>query len=61
MAKYNLNFGETAVVDDRIVRDIAWGNRSGATTVWFQNGEFANELPTPETGNPTHLIAEFAQ
>ena len=59
VAKYTLNLAETAVVDDRIIRGVAWGNRNGATTVWFQNGKFGTELPTVETGGPTHHITAF--
>jgi|SRR3989344_9235800 len=61
VAKRGLNLVETAVVDDRVIRGIAWGNRNGATTVWFQNGKFGEELPNTETGDPTHLITEFIQ
>jgi FMN phosphatase YigB (HAD superfamily) len=61
VAKYNLDLSETAVVDDRIIRGIAWGNRHGATTIWFQNGKFAHELPTKETGDPTHRITRFSK
>ena len=61
VAKYTLNLAETAVVDDRIIRGIAWGNRTGVMTVWFQNGKFSSELPTLETGEPTHHITEFTQ
>ena len=60
VAKYGLDLSKTAVVDDRIIRGVAWGNRNGATTVWFQNGKFGSELPTPETGEPTHHITSFA-
>jgi FMN phosphatase YigB (HAD superfamily) len=61
VAKYELDLSETVVVDDRIIRGIAWGNLSGATTVWFQNGKFASELPTAETGEPTHRITAFTE
>lgn len=52
---------EVVVVDDRIVRGIAWGNRRGAITVWFRNGKFANELPTKETGTPNFTINNITE
>ena len=56
-----VNPQEIALIDDRTVRGIAWGNRKGATTIWFQNGKFALELPTQETGDPTHIISSFEE
>lgn len=47
---------EVAVVDDQIIRGIAWGNRRDAITVWLRKGKFAHELPTKETGTPTFII-----
>jgi FMN phosphatase YigB (HAD superfamily) len=54
--KYNFVPNEVVIVDDRMIRGIAWGNRVGAHTVWFQNGKFKDELPDKETGDPTHTI-----
>lgn len=51
---------EVAVVDDRMFRSIAWGNRVGATTFWVRRGRFADELPTRETGQPTYTIGAVA-
>lgn len=50
---------EIAMVDDRVVRGIAWGNRTGATTIWMRRGKFADELPTPETKEPTKTITDL--
>ena len=44
------------IVDDRTVRGIRYGSRRGHPTVWFQNGKFAEELPSAETGEPTATI-----
>lgn len=52
---------ETAVVDDRVVRGIAWGNRRGAKTIWLRNGKFKNELPNQATGEPNHTIASVQE
>ncbi len=45
-----------AIVDDRVCRGIAWGNRHGATTIWFRNSKFRDEVPDAATGSPTHTI-----
>ena len=50
-----------AVVDDRLVRGIAWGNRHGAVTVWFRNGTFRDELPDAATGTPTYTIGRLRE
>ncbi len=46
----------TMIVDDRTVRGIKIGNELGCKTFWIQRGEYANELPDEETGEPTHRI-----
>lgn len=61
LAELQIDPSNIAVVDDRVVRGIAWGNRKGATTIWFQNGKFAEELPDEITGNPTHTITSFLE
>ena len=52
---------ETVIVDDRVVRGIAWGNRNGGTTIWLKKGKFGNELPNEKTGTPTHTIHELKE
>jgi FMN phosphatase YigB (HAD superfamily) len=52
---------EVAIVDDRAVRGIGWGNRRGATTIWLRRGRFADELPDDDTGPPTHTITNIAE
>ncbi len=52
---------ETVIVDDRMVRGIAWGNHHGTTTIWLQKGKFAEELPNETTGQPTHIIHNLAE
>ena len=50
---------EVAIVDDRVIRGVRWGNRAGATTIWLRHGKFAQESPDEETGAPTHTIADL--
>ena len=46
----------TLVVDDRVVRGIAIGNRLGCQTYWIRNGKYSHELPNEETGQPAKII-----
>lgn len=54
-----LDPSEIAIVDDRTVRGIAWGNRKGLFTIWLQKGKFASELPSAETGMPSQMIQDI--
>jgi FMN phosphatase YigB (HAD superfamily) len=51
----------TIIIDDRVVRGIAWGNMFGATTIWLKKGKFSTELPNEQTGQPTFTIKDFAE
>ncbi|KKU82821.1 MAG: 2-haloalkanoic acid dehalogenase, partial [Parcubacteria group bacterium GW2011_GWA2_47_8] len=59
LKKLKVQASEIVVVDDRVVRGIAWGNRVGATTIWVKRGKFADELPTKATGYPTYTISDI--
>jgi FMN phosphatase YigB (HAD superfamily) len=52
---------ETAIVDDRTVRGIAWGNSHGVMTIWVRQGEFADDSPSKATGEPTMTIRNIAE
>ena len=52
---------EVAIVDDRMIRGIAWGNRRGCQTIWFKQGKFADELPNEQTGQPTFTVTTVAE
>ena len=56
LREFDLQASEVAVVDDYVIRGIAWGNKVGATTVWFKNGKFAKVLPDKDTGQPSYII-----
>lgn len=56
LQRLKLKPADVWVVDDRVVRGIAWGNRVGATTVWIRRGPFTEEQPTTKTGQPTFAI-----
>ena len=61
LRKVGLKAHEVVVVDDYIIRGIAWGNAAGATTVWFQNGKFADLVPNDETGDPDFTIHSLSE
>ena len=46
----------TAIVDDRTVRGIKIGNELGCVTYWVMTPKYVHEVPTKETGEPTHRI-----
>ena len=52
---------ETAIVDDRVVRGVAWGNSHGAMTIWVRQGEFADDSPSKATGRPTATIQTITE
>ena len=61
LARVGLAANQVAVVDDYVIRGIAWGNRAGATTVWFRNGRFADVLPDEASGKPAHTICRLGE
>ena len=61
LRRLRLSPQEVAIVDDRVIRGVRWGNRAGATTIWLRRGKFARELPDEETGAPTHTIENLGQ
>lgn len=61
MKYFGLPNEEVLMVDDRTVRDVAYGDRNGNPTVWLQKGKFANELPNSETGVPTYTIKSLLE
>lgn len=52
---------EVLIVDDRMVRGVKYGNKHGHPTVWMQGGNFPNELPNSDTGQPSHSIYELRE
>ena len=57
--RLGLSAPQVAVVDDRVVRGVAWGNRHGAVTAWRRNGPFRAELPDAATGAPPDTIGRL--
>jgi len=52
---------EIAIVDDRTIRGIQWGNKHGATTIWLRKGMYSVEEPNKETGKPTYIIEHLGE
>jgi FMN phosphatase YigB (HAD superfamily) len=61
LAELALQPQEVAVVDDRTVRGIRWGNKRGATTIWLKKGKFSSEEPDNDTGMPHHIISNIEE
>jgi FMN phosphatase YigB (HAD superfamily) len=61
LARLAITAREVAIVDDRVVRGIKWGNACGATTIWLKRGKFMNEEPSKETGPPTYVISRLEE
>lgn len=61
LEKMKLKPNEVVIVDDYVIRGIAWGNKHGAKTVWIKKGKFSNELPNKITGFPTYTIDSLKQ
>lgn len=61
LEKMKLKPNEVVIVDDYMIRGIAWGNKYGAKTVWIKKGKFSKELPNKITGFPTYTIDSLKQ
>jgi FMN phosphatase YigB (HAD superfamily) len=59
--RLRLPHSDVAIVDDRIIPGIKWGNQRGCMTIWVKRGKFSHEVPTAETGPPTHIISTLAE
>ncbi|MDP7115495.1 MAG: HAD hydrolase-like protein, partial [Candidatus Woesearchaeota archaeon] len=52
---------EIAILDDRTVRGVQWGNKKGCKTIWVKQGKFKDELPNEETGQPNYKIDSLGE
>lgn len=52
---------EILVVDDRVIRGIAWINRNGGMSVWFKSGKFANELSKNDEQKPNFTVSSMEE
>ncbi len=59
LVTFGLHPEEIAVVDDYVIRGVAWANKNGATSVWFKNGKFATVEPDEIIGAPDFEITNF--
>lgn len=51
---------EVAIVDDRAVRGIRWGNTKGCLTFWLRKGKFSTETLPPTEHQAIHVIADLS-
>lgn len=59
LKKLGVKGKECLVVGDRIKSEISEGNKIGATTVWFKNGEFTFEEPKTELEKPDFIARDL--
>ncbi len=52
---------EILVVDDRVIRGIAWINRHGGTSIWYRSGKFSNELPQNDEQKPNFTVSSMKE
>lgn len=60
IGQWKLKPENIAIVDDRVIRGIKWGNQKGCLTIWLKKGKFADELPDQKTGEPNFIIKELS-
>mgnify|MGYP001617547413 CR=1 FL=1 len=53
---FGIPYSSILMIGDRTVREIKIANELGMQSIWIQKGKFAHEIPTPETGKPTHTV-----
>ena len=58
--KHSVRASQLAVVDDYVIRGVAYANRLGAVSIWLKKGKFSNELPDENTKKPQHIIHELS-
>lgn len=51
---------QTYVIGDRIKGEIIVGNELEATTIWVQQGKFADELPETDAEKPMFTVASLS-
>jgi len=56
MDKSGSDSKSTIIIGDRTIRDVKIVNELGCRSFWIRKGEYANELPSKETGKPTYTI-----
>jgi FMN phosphatase YigB (HAD superfamily) len=61
ISQLGLKPDEVAIVDDRVIRGIRWGNQHGALTIWMRNGKFKDEMPDEQTGQPDYIITDIEE
>lgn len=52
---------ETFVIGDRVKKEIRFGNEIGATTIWFRDGKYKDELPDNGVETPKHTIKNLKE
>lgn len=61
VSSFQVPASQIAVIDDRVIRGIRWGNQNDCTTIWLQKGRFSAEMPNEDTGQPNFVIRELKE
>ena len=59
--KLGVPSNEILVIDDRVIRGIAWINRNGGTSIWYRSDKFSNELPKNEEQKPNFTVNSMGE
>ena len=51
-----INSRQTLVIGDRIQSEISVGKSLNTTTIWIQNGKFADQVPRNESEQPDFIV-----
>ncbi len=57
----NISPKDIIIVGDRTKKEIKYGNLIGATTVWFRNSKYKDELPKNKDETPVYTIDSLKQ
>jgi FMN phosphatase YigB (HAD superfamily) len=61
LREMELQATDVAVIGDRLVSEIAIGNRLGAVTIWFRYGKYAHVTPSVDIEIPQHTISKLSE
>jgi putative hydrolase of the HAD superfamily len=58
---WNFDYQSILSIGDQVKVDVKLANKLGMQSVWIKKGNFEEELPTKETGNPTYIISTLSE
>lgn len=58
---WNFEYKDIAIIGDQVIREVAIANNLGMESILVKRGKFADQIPTKETGFPTHTISTVSE